>query len=321
MKITLNECAKMLRDAPSALILCHKSPDGDTLGSGYGLCYALRSMGKNVCVRCVDKIPKSLGFALGEYRDGELCEDFIITIDTADAHLMGEAHEEKYASRVSLAIDHHVSHREHAEYTLLDTSAAATAEIVLDIIDELGVELSPQMADCIFMGMTTDTGSFRFSNTTESTFLKAARLKSAGARTAEIGKAIFGTKSKTKLLVESVLFPMIEYGDNGMSAILFIPKEFESKYGATADDMADVSGLPKLVEGVRVSAVLKERADGTIKASVRADKDVNALLLCQEYGGGGHISASGFTSNLGRDELVESLCKAITNRLRVAGYI
>lgn len=153
--------------ADDILILCHKNPDGDTIGSGTALCLALQQLGKNAAVLCSDPIPAMYDYMPITVFDGSFSPAFVVAVDVAGIQLFGERNNIRdYAEHVNLCIDHHGSNSGYAYETLVDDHAAAAAELLTTLIPEMGAKTTPEIAACLYTGVATDTGCFRFSNTT-----------------------------------------------------------------------------------------------------------------------------------------------------------
>ena len=164
------------------LILCHKNPDGDTIGSSAALCKALQHLGKTAAVLCSDPIPAMYDYMQITVYDGSFTPAFVVAVDVAGIQLFGDHNNiQDYAEHVDLCIDHHGSNSGYAYETLVDDHAAAAAELLTELIPQMGVELTPEIAACLYTGVATDTGCFRFTNTTANTHLAAAKLIEAGA--------------------------------------------------------------------------------------------------------------------------------------------
>ena len=165
------------------LILCHKNPDGDTIGSSAALCKALQHLGKTAAVLCSDPIPAMYDYMQITVYDGSFTPAFVVAVDVAGIQLFGDHNNiQDYAEHVDLCIDHHGSNSGYAYETLVDDHAAAAAELLTELIPQMGVELTPEIAACLYTGVATDTGCFRFTNTTANTHLAAAKLIEAGVR-------------------------------------------------------------------------------------------------------------------------------------------
>ncbi|HBL40214.1 MAG TPA: exopolyphosphatase [Ruminococcaceae bacterium] len=291
MIVDIGSAAAFLAAHDNYIILCHEHPDGDTLGSGYGLCRILRAMGKKANVRCRDEVPKKFRYLMVE--DEEFEEQTVVAVDIADPSLMGTDIREIYGEKVHLSLDHHGSSRLFAEYTYVDAAAAATAEIIVAVAQELKVPITKEIADCLFTGITTDTGCFRYANVTARTHNTAAHLMNCGADAAGINMAMFETKTKTYAALERLALESMEYFLDDRCAIITVTKEMFAKSGSDESECDAIASLPRQIEGVMVGVTIRERSDGSFKASVRSRNPVDALQICAKLGGGGHKNAAG----------------------------
>lgn len=207
MKISAKEAAMLLCAHDRILILSHKNPDGDTLGSAYGLLRALRSLGKTVRTQCTDRLPQMFSYLADGVQQEDFTPEFVVAVDVASVSLLGDAVTEAYPN-VDLCIDHHHTNELYAQKTYLYDGASA-CEAVYEVICEMGVSITPDLADCLYTGMATDTGCFRFSNTTPKTMRLAADLMEQGARYAELNRLLFETKSKERIAVERMVLDTI----------------------------------------------------------------------------------------------------------------
>ncbi len=316
MVIDLQKVIFNLKQNDNIVILAHKNPDGDTIGSSFALMYALQSMGKKARVLCNDDYPKDLIFAVGDYSEESFEAEYVVSADISDIQLLGNDVLNKYEDKIDMAIDHHRTHKSFAKEEYVQPTAAATAEIIYEIIKLLGVKITEKIANCIYLGISTDTGCFKYSNVTKHTFYVAGELVEAGANTAKINKRIFDTKSRKQVEVESIIVNSIKYYFDDMCAIVQIPADFLETHGATEDDMCNVTNIPRQIEGVEISVIIKEKEDGICKVSVRCDETINAALICQTFGGGGHYAAAGCVIGGDLDTAEKILIDVIEKRLK-----
>lgn len=309
--VSRSQAAAMLRDADRILILTHNYPDGDTLGSGFALCRALRAAGKTARVECSDKIPEKYGFLYENMeRGGDFEPEFICAVDTADVRLLGERLS-VYSERVDLCIDHHGSNTRYAKKHLLMPEYAATAMIIAEVIRELGVEIDRDMASCIYTGIATDTGCFKYANTTAYTLRMAADMLDCGINSEFINRTMFDVKSRARVELERLALDNMRFYLNDRCAIMRIMKDMIEKSGAGEDDMEGLAPLPRQIEGVHVGVTMREKRDGTFKVSVRTGNHADASAICARLGGGGHIRAAGCTVDGPADRAVETILEAV----------
>ena len=182
----LEDAAHFLRGADKILILSHRSPDGDTLGCASALSHALIALGKSVMFRCADPVPPKFTYLFEGIEYGEFEPEHIVTVDVADKTLLGSL--EPYGDKTDFAIDHHASCRPFAKETWVEGTAGAACELIARLIPALGAEITPKIADCLYTGISTDTGCFRYPNASANTYRIAANLLEHGANAAEINR-------------------------------------------------------------------------------------------------------------------------------------
>lgn len=290
---TPSAAAEILKAQDNILILVHGHPDGDTLGCGYSLCRALLSLGKKAAVSCSDEIPKKYSYLSQGIESLSFDPQFIVSVDVADAALLGKKNKELYGDKVDLSIDHHGSNRIFAKKTLLDDKAAAACEIMLEVIKALGVEITKDIANCIYTGLSTDTGCFRYSNVTPRTMRMGAEMIEAGADNAAINTIMFETKTKTYVALEKLCLAGMETYFDERFALITVTQEMFRLSGSDESECDAIASLPRQIEGVVIGATLREKADGTFKVSMRTHAPADASAICAEMGGGGHMRAAG----------------------------
>ena len=314
MRIDIARAAELLRENDDILVLCHAHPDGDTLGCGYALMHMLQSLGKRCRLECADEIaPKYSFMAKGLEIIGDFEPKFITAVDVADIKLLSDESAEKYSGRVDLCIDHHGSNTEYAKEFCVDSTAAACAEILCPLADELGVEITPAIANCLYTGISTDTGCFKFSNTTSNTHRTAAALIEAGADVYPINKLFFDTKSFSRLRMEAKLTETMEFYADGTVGVCVMPKRLLAEFSATEDDLDSISGFARSIEGVRIGVMIREVEDGLGKISLRTEAPYDAAQICGLLGGGGHAAGASVPGG------VEGAKAAILQALRDSG--
>lgn len=283
-----------LRAAQDILILCHKNPDGDTIGCAGALYLALKALGKNVAVLCSDPIPSLYDFMEIGCFDSSFTPAFVVAVDVAGIQLFGDRNNvQKYAEHVDLCIDHHASNSGYAYETLLDPGAAAASEIMLDLVTDMGVELTPEIAACLYTGIATDTGCFRFSNTTAKTHMAAARVIEAGANIETLNARLFESRSRARLEIEKMALESLEYFFDGLCAMIYLTWDQIVTSGVPGAELEDLTSLPRSIEGVEVGLTLRQQKDGSFKISVRTAGRVDACAIARHLGGGGHSRAAG----------------------------
>ena len=294
--MTRLETAQLLRENDNFVILTHRRPDGDTIGSAAGLCLGLRAMGKKAWVLHNRQLtPKLSPFADGLLIDACPENATVISVDMASLGLLSfDAEEQKLGSRLAFAIDHHGSN-DLSVPKLVQPESAACGEIILELLEELGVRLTKQMAEALYLAVSTDTGCFKYSNTTAKTHEAAAKLIEAGADVYPINKAFFDTKSFARLQLEARLTDSIEFYGGGLVGLCTMPGSLLRELHVSEDDVDSISGFARSIEGVEIGIMIREVEDGGGKISLRTSENYNASELCKALGGGGHAAAAGAT--------------------------
>ena len=289
MKISVKECADILRKKDNILILTHANPDGDTLGSGFALCRALMKIGKICAVINADDIPKKYKYLFDDIVEIKFKPDYVVAVDVATVKLLGGL-EEQY--KIDMCIDHHSTNTEYANLLLLEDAPAA-CQIMYEVVLDLGVEVDKKIADCLYTGLTTDTGCFRYDSTTAQTYRVAADLIDAGADNGRINRIMFETKSKTYARLERLAIESMRFYEHERVAVITVTQEMFQLTGSNAQETEGLAPLTRQIEGVEIGITIQERPDGTCKASIRTFESVNAAKLAACFGGGGHAQAAG----------------------------
>ena len=311
MRIDLRETVELLQQSDNILLLCHAHPDGDTLGSATALARALTAMGKRVKVDCSDPVPKDFSFMFEGLSAEEFEPQFIAAIDVADIKLLGREYEGLYGGRIDLCIDHHGSNMLYADKVCLEADSASTAEMIYMLLRQMDAEITPVIASCLFTGVSTDTGCFRFSNTTVRTFENAAELAKLGADTYNIIQVFFETKTKTFASLERLALDTMRLYFSDRCALMCVTQDMYKKSGSDESEVDRLANLPRQIEGVLVGVTMRELKDGSFKASVRTHGDIDASEICKRLGGGGHMGAAGCTLYGSKQQAINSLLKEI----------
>ncbi len=306
------ETALWLKARDNFLILTHRRPDGDTLGSAAGLADGLNEAGKTAYVLYNPETTERYDKYIQKYRAPEDYQpSHVITVDTASPDLF-PVNGEKYTDNVALCIDHHPSNTGYAGFLCVDAGKATCGEIIYEILLSLNGNVSPEAAAALYVAVSTDTGCFAYSNTTANALRVASNLVDAGAPIGEINKAIFRTKAKSRIQIEAMIISGMEFHFGGAVAIASITREMLARTGAGENEMDDVAAISNSIEGVVVGITIRElTGPEDCKVSIRTSALVDANALASRFGGGGHAMASGFTSNAAVDELKRQLLDAL----------
>lgn len=305
--LTISETAALLRSADRYLLLTHRNPDGDTIGSAAALCRALQTLGRTCYVYPnFSRTKRYLPFLEDLLPPQDYKPEFIISVDIADPQLLTSdtAH---FADAIDLCIDHHTSNKLYAKHTCLDGDQAACGILIFQLIAELGLALTKEIAFPLYLAITTDTGCFRYANTNAFALRVAADLLETGIDANAINEQFFELKSKTRFAVESRLFNEIRYFDEGRIAISVVMDQMIHELGAQDEDVENISSLLRTIDGVSIGISIRERAKDSWRVSVRTSTGINASRICAAFNGGGHIRAAGCTINSTLDEAISAL--------------
>ena len=315
-KIDVCQAAALLKQAGPILILTHRRPDGDTVGSAAALCRALRKAGKEAFVFANEDITPRLGFLLeGLTAPADYAFDYVVAVDIADTTLLTDS-AKVFADRIDLCLDHHPSNKEFATDLVLHGKAAAAGEVIYLVAKELGVDFDLPMWEALYIAVATDTGCFRFSNTTPLAHRMAADAIEAGLDFLPHNRTFFEAKSKTRFLIERKMFDDMIFSDNGEICCSWLERSWLNEIGATDDDLDNLSTLTMQLEGVRCGIILTQnKKDKAYKVSVRSHRPADASRICSNFGGGGHPRAAGCTVDMPVKEACAALMAAAAEEL------
>lgn len=306
--MTTAEFAAALRERDRFLILSHKRPDGDTLGSGAALCSALRRAGKTAfCLPNPQTSETYAAFVAPYDAPAGYAPAVVVAVDVADAQLFPEG----FSGKVDLCVDHHSSNTGYAPLTCLNGAKASCGEIVLTLVKDLCGSVTRDEADLLYIAVSTDTGCFQYGNTRGDTFSAAAELLALGANNGALNIRLFRTQSRARMALEGAILTSLRYFRDGQISVAFIPLELLRACGATEDDCDDLAGIPGKAAGSVVGMTIRELAPGRSKVSLRSKPQVNCSAICAEYGGGGHAMASGCELDFPPEETLRRMLAAI----------
>ena len=295
--------AQAIRESKTVVLACHVNPDGDALGSLLALALALRPLGKEVTCLSEDGVPDILRFLPGSDLISRSTDiptfDLALVVDSGELARVGEQVRPMVSrARRAVNIDHHVVAGTFGDIRVLDSGAASTAEIVYALLQTLEIPLSPEIATCLFTGIITDTGSFRFQNVTPGTLRTAALLVAAGASPPLISENVFENKTfaGTRLLGRA-LSSLSQSPDGRIVWAHITAADFRS-LGAIDAETEGVVNYVRGIRGAEVGMLFREMDNGRIRVSLRSRESVNVAELAQDFGGGGHRMASGCTLNV-----------------------
>jgi bifunctional oligoribonuclease and PAP phosphatase NrnA len=301
-----------------ALMLGHVNPDADVLGTLFALGLALERRGWRVTFAGPHPVPDSLAFlpAAARYevwdRAPRTFEVVVMTDCPNPDRSEGLLEQSRRPTTRVLNIDHHPDNHGYGTVDWIDPAAAATGEMIHDLLRALGWPLTADIALDLFTAIHTDTGSFRYSNTTARTFEIAAALTAAGAEPALVSDRLYQKRPKDALAELAAVLARVRVSEDGQLAWLALPHGLVSEGFIASEDLVT---YPRSLDGVRVAVLLREEGPGRIKASLRGKGDVAVNRIARRFGGGGHESAAGCTLPGTLDEATAALLGAVREAL------
>ena len=310
--LTIAETAEVLLQNDNYIMLTHRRPDGDTIGSAAALCGGLRALGKTAAVLENPQFTEKFKPYLEGLTVPTVPENaYLISVDVATEGILAY-NAVDYVNQIRLKLDHHARSGGFAELGCVDAGAAACAEIVLALLQQMCAPIEKRTAEALYVGLSTDTGCFRFSNVTSNTLRAAAACIDANADTFAINRVMFLTKRLPRLQLEAHLTQTTEFYAGGKVAVSAIPDALKVELGLTEDDIDDISGFGREIAGVEIAVMLRQ--EGTRgKISVRTSPDYNASELCARLGGGGHKATAGASVDGGIEAAKAAILDAIAD--------
>lgn len=335
--ITVEEICDIIEDCPRMLILTHVNPDGDCIGSAFALKLMVEACGGTATCVCPSELPKRLRFLMTGQEDMHFTDDMtlsdaldnydvICSVDVASPMQLGDL--AGLCEQVDFMIDHHGVGTRFAPY-LLDETASAAGEILYDVYATLAArqvfETLPDAARRIYAAIVSDTGSFKFSNTTPKTHLIAADLVNIintanddGMDTADVCRSLFGQRTLKELTAQMLAIQNLHFYEDGALGVVVFTQQMLADAGLTEEEIGNVVDTPRGVEGVLVGLSIRQTAADprAYKVSSRANVECDVSAVCASFGGGGHVRAAGCTIEADSMEeaeamVVEAFCEAV----------
>lgn len=313
-----------IKGARSVLVTSHIVPDGDAIGSVLGLGLTLMEMGKKVFMAVDGGVPKNMTFLPGssyilpdaeEIPDGL---DLAVILDVGSYERIGDISRPAKNASSRVNIDHHATNSGFTEISWIDTSAPATGSMVADLIKGLGSGFSDASATAIFCAVSTDTGSFRYSNTNSDCFKLAAELIDAGADLHSVSTNVYESKPYGAIKGLGVVLSSIELRTGGRVAIMEITRDLMDEYSLSEGDVEGFISYGRSIDGVEVCVAFKELEDGIIKVGFRSKSIVDVSSVAARFGGGGHKRASGCTLGGGLEKVKTLIIEAVDSAVSEA---
>ncbi len=313
-RIGYEEAARFLLENDNYLVVCHACPDGDTVGSATSLVMLLRKKGKTAWAYCPDEIPEKLiPFAgKGIFTDNIPENAVKVSVDVATPAMLGGIQENFGA--FDLSIDHHKVNTIPCERLLQKDYFISNAEIIADLYDQLSVGIDKEAAVCLYAGISSDSGGFRYSNTRPQTMRLAARLMETGIDFAAINRQLFDKITPPVLALMKAAYGSVELYYGGKLAIVTISKKEYEDSGASDTDLDEIKSIPRRIDGVEVAAMIRPKED-MAQVSLRSNEYFDVAAFCREMGGGGHMRAAAFRTKGTPEQARDMLIKALEGRI------
>jgi phosphoesterase RecJ-like protein len=308
MNITLSEMAEKLSEHDEYRIVYHIRPDGDCIGSSYALSSALQSLGKKCEVAGRDEVPRVHKILTDKVKQYELIDPVYISVDTASMERTGDYCNEHF----TFCIDHHRDNSVEADFKYIEADCGACSEIIFKLINAMGVEVTPQIADLLYTGLVTDTMCFRTSDTSIQSFETAAALAKCGADIYGVGRRNTFIKSRQRIRIEEMLRESFNFTCDSRILTGIITLDDLKTADILDSDLEGINSLTEQVEGVMIGVTIRELPDGRMRCSVRTKGDIYADKICAVHGGGGHLHAACCELDAAPDEarkIMEETCR------------
>ncbi len=316
---TAREIIRMLRDSGSVLVVSHKRPDGDAIGSGLALVRWVAGIGIHARMLLEDGVPPNYRF-IRAARDvlteppSDLGETTLVVLDTTDISRAGACAEALKSSRRIINIDHHPDNTMFGEVNLVDSTASAAALLIQELVEGDGADLDLETASLLYIGLLADTGGFRYSNVDARTMAAAARLVTAGADPHGLARSVFAEQPFSQVRLLGMMLASMELHLDGQLALSVITDAMRVDAGACSESMEGLPGYGRLIAGVRVSGLIREIPGGS-RVSLRSSGDTDVREVAARFGGGGHHAAAGVELDVPVDEARSLILGAVEDQL------
>ena len=318
----MDRIIQRLTKSDHVLIASHANPDGDAIGSVIALGLALRRLNREVTLYNESPIPAVYRFlasvdCVQHHIDDIGIYDAAIILDCGDFSRIGNVSSQVSRIPVIINIDHHITNTQFGDLQIIDTEACATAEIIYYLIKQMEISIDRSIATALYTGILTDTGSFRFSNTNKSAFTICMEMVEAGVDPFEIAQHVYGTYSLGRIKLLNLALDTIEISKNGKLSLMAVTREMMNESGTQPEDVDGLINYARGIEDIKVAALMHELENGAGKpnqpkqfhVSLRSGGDVDVAEIASAFGGGGHVSAAGFSIESSLTDLKSKLVK------------
>lgn len=319
----LSQVVELIENKQDFAITTHIKPDGDGVGSSLGLCWLLRSLGKSAEVVVRGDIPLAYRSLPGadQIRDIERVDktyDAIFVIECSDLQRPGIAGLDK---QFTVNIDHHATSEHFGTVNWIDSTASAVGEMIYNLVKAIGGRVTREIAECVYMALVTDTGSFHFSNTTDRTLKVASELIKAGAKPAEISEAVYNNYPWSRIELMRQVLSTVKRDESGKVASLRQTRKMREEAEAVDGDNNGFVNIPLAARDILACVYMREVGDEAYRVSLRSKGDINVAKVAERWGGGGHRNAAGLRIEGNWDEKELELVEAVRDAVELAEAI
>jgi bifunctional oligoribonuclease and PAP phosphatase NrnA len=297
---SLYTIAAVLTDERRFLLMTHKDPDADGIGSMLALGKSLSDAGKEATLLSQELLRPPLNYLKGAGQvvtqvDPDRVFDVAVVLDCAEKERLGCAADQLKGHLPLINIDHHETNSRFGTLNLIEPESSSTGELVFGLIQAAGFPIGPEVAENLFAAIQGDTGSFRYANTTAKALRAAADLVERGADPWDISRKVMESHSMPRLRLLKMALDTIRLRHQGRIAVMTLTCQMVEDAGAHEADSEHFVDYPRFVRGVEIGALIRETSADECKFSLRSNSYVNAARLASRFGGGGHVRAAGFT--------------------------
>lgn len=315
----LNELKKILSENNSFAIVSHTSPDGDSMGSILSFYNILKEFKKNVDVFVDGQAPNKFNFLNGfneikQIENANIKYDCLIVLDCGDEERLGKCSDLLKKTNCIVNIDHHITNTKFGNINIVDVLASSVGEILYGIYKHFNFNISKNTAECLYTSIASDTGGFKFSNTTSKTLKTVADLIDLGIDFTTIYNKLFDVKTLNGIKLTSLVTQTIQLHLGGKVATMYLTKDMLNESGATEDEAGELVNIARDIENVEIGILIKEIDEGVYKISLRSKDYFDVKDIALKYGGGGHIKAAGCTI---KNTSIENIIREVLDDIKL----
>ncbi|NSW90729.1 MAG: bifunctional oligoribonuclease/PAP phosphatase NrnA [Firmicutes bacterium] len=316
----MDEIIDVLRKSKSIVVLPHIQADGDALGSGLALALALSRINSNVMVYLEEDMPQMYSFLPGQemvavFPDSIEVPDTVVAIDTGDIERLGNRASLFKSVKFTINIDHHPTNTHFADFNYVCSNSSAAGEIIYQLINMMGLVLDADISTCLYVAIITDTGGFRFANTTYITHLVASDLLNNGINVTEISAKVFDSISIEKVKLIGAAISSLELLEDGRIAFITVTEKMMQETGARDEECEGIVNLGRNIHGVEIAVLFREKKE-EVKVSLRSNSDIDVSIIAGSFAGGGHKKAAGCTIKGNLHDVKEKILVSIVDALK-----